>query len=69
MYDAAKLKETGGFNFWEELPEDHCGEDVLAQVKLMEKYGGFGLLPSGAYHLELPTTIENREINAPEYLL
>jgi len=69
LYDAAKLKETGGFNFWEELPEDHCGEDVLAQVKLMEKYGGFGLLPSGAYHLELPTTIENREINAPEYLL
>jgi len=69
LYDTEKLRETGGFSFWEELPEEHCGEDVLAQVKLMEKYGGFGLLPSGAYHLELPTTIEKREVNAPEYLL
>ena len=66
LYDAAKLKETGGFTFWEELPENHSGEDVLAQIRLMEKYGGFGLIPSGAYHLELPTTIPNREVNAPE---
>ncbi|WP_207425921.1 glycosyltransferase family 2 protein [Pedobacter sp. SYSU D00535] len=69
LYDTAKLKETGGFDFWEQLPVDHCGEDVLAQVKLMERYGGFGIIPSGAYHLELPTTIENREVNAPEFLL
>ena len=69
LYDKQKLVETGGFNFWEQLPEEHCGEDVLAQLKLMEEFGGFGLLPSGAYHLELPTTIENRLINAPEYLL
>ncbi|WP_207532494.1 glycosyltransferase family 2 protein [Desertivirga arenae] len=69
LYDTAKLKETGGFDFWEELPEEHCGEDVLAQVRLMEKYGGFGIIPSGAYHLELPTTIENREVNAPEFFL
>ena len=68
LYDAAKLREVGGFNFWEELPAEHCGEDVLAQLRLMEKYGGFGLIPSGAYHQELPTTIANREINAPEYL-
>lgn len=67
LYDTQKLRETGGFSFWEELPAEHCGEDVLAQLKLMEKYGGFGIIPSGAYHLELPTTIENREVNAPEY--
>ena len=69
LYDTAKLRETGGFDFWEQLPEHHCGEDVLVQLRLMEKYGGFGILPSGAYHLELPTTIERREVNAPEYLL
>ena len=67
LYDTAKLKETGGFAFWEELPENHCGEDVLAQMRIMERYGGFGIIPSGAYHLELPTTIEKREVNAPEY--
>jgi len=69
LYDTAKLKETGGFSFWEQLPQSHCGEDVLAQIRLMEKYGGFGIIPSGAYHLELPTTITQREVNAPEYLL
>lgn len=68
MYDTAKLRETGGFNFWQQLPDEHCGEDVLAQLRLMEKYGGCGLIPSGAYHQELPTTIDNREVNAPEYL-
>ncbi|WP_423149350.1 glycosyltransferase family 2 protein [Rubrolithibacter danxiaensis] len=67
LFNTAKLKETGGFDFWEELPENHCGEDVLAQLRLMERYGGFGLIPSGAYHLELPTTIVHREVNAPEY--
>jgi glycosyltransferase involved in cell wall biosynthesis len=67
LYNTEKLKEVGGFDFWQALPEEHCGEDVLAQIRLMEKYGGFGIIPSGAYHLELPTTIENREVNAPEY--
>jgi glycosyltransferase involved in cell wall biosynthesis len=66
LYNTAKLKETGGFNFWQGLPENHCGEDVLAQMRLMEKYGGFGIIPSGAIHLELPTTIPVREVNAPE---
>ncbi|GAA4312242.1 glycosyltransferase family 2 protein [Compostibacter hankyongensis] len=69
LYDTAKLRDTGGFEFWQKLPPEHCGEDVLAQLRLMEKYGGFGLVPSGAYHQELPTTIANREVNAPEYLL
>ena len=68
MYDTKKLRETGGFSFWEQLPLEHCGEDVLAQHRLMKVYGGFGLIPSGAYHLELPTTIVNREVNAPDYL-
>lgn len=68
LYDTQKLRENGGFNFWEKLPEEHCGEEVYIQQKLMRKYGGFGLLPSGGYHLELPTTLLNREVNAPEFL-
>ena len=40
----------------------------LVQLRVMERFGGCGLLPSGAYHQELPTTIPNRDINAPEYL-
>lgn len=68
LFDTKKLKSAGGFNFWKDLPKNHCGEDVLAQLKVMEKYGGCGLLPSGVYHQELITTIPNRKINAPEVL-
>lgn len=68
LYDTEKLRENGGFTFWKQLPEEHSGEEVFIQQKLMKKYGGFGLLPSGGYHLELPTTLVNREVNAPEYL-
>ena len=68
LYDTAKLRETGGFSFWRELPERHAGEDVLAQLRLMRRYGGAGLFPSGAYHLELPTTIPDREVDAPRFL-
>lgn len=68
LYDAQKLKSIGGFQFWKQLPSAHCGEDVLIQLKLMKEYGGFGLLPSGAFHQELPTTLPDRELNAPEYL-
>jgi hypothetical protein len=35
----------------------------------MERYGGCGLIPSGAYHMELPTTVTTREIDAPRALL
>jgi glycosyltransferase involved in cell wall biosynthesis len=68
MYDVAKLRDVGGFNFWRELPPEHCGEDVLAQIRVMSRYGGCGIIPSGAYHQELPTTIPNRTVNAPRVL-
>lgn len=67
MYDTEKLRKSGGFQFWRELPKNHVGEDVWAQLKLMGTYGGFGLLPSGVYHQELTTTIKDRELNAPFY--
>jgi GT2 family glycosyltransferase len=68
LYDTAKLRAAGGFGFWRELPASHCGEDVLAQVRVMSRFGGAGLLPSGAFHLELPTTVPERTSNAPEVL-
>lgn len=68
LYDAAKLREAGGFGFWQELPDHHCGEDVLAQSRLLEQYGGCGIIPSGAYHLELETTLPDRMSNAVQLL-
>jgi GT2 family glycosyltransferase len=68
LYDVAKLRDVGGFSFWTELPEQHCGEDVLAQLRVMERYGGCGVLPSGAYHQQLPTTVEDRSCDAPQVL-
>ncbi len=65
LYDVAALRACGGFRFWTELPPHHCGEDVLAQLRVMARYGGCGLLPSGAYHLELPTTVPDRSVDAP----
>lgn len=68
LYDTAKLRAAGGFSFWRQLPPDHCGEDVLAQLRVMERFGGCGLLPSGVYHQELPTTVPERRVDAPKVL-
>lgn len=68
LYDRKKLQAVGGFEFWSELPADHCGEDVLAQLRLMERCGGCALMPSGVYHQELPTTLPDREIAADNAL-
>jgi GT2 family glycosyltransferase len=69
LFDTALLRAAGGFDFWRELPEEHCGEDVLAQLRVMERYGGCAIIPSGAYHMELPTTVERRAVDAPYVLL
>jgi hypothetical protein len=34
----------------------------------MDRYGGCGLIPSGVYHQELPTTLADRRVNAPHVL-
>jgi glycosyltransferase involved in cell wall biosynthesis len=65
LFDTEKLRAAGGFDFWTELPPEHCGEDVLVQLRVMQSFGGCGIIPSGAYHLELPTTVRLRHINAP----
>lgn len=66
LYDRAKLLDVGGFSWWERLPAEHAGEEVVAQFLLIRKYGGCGILPSGTYHLGLPTTVEDRRRNATE---
>jgi glycosyltransferase involved in cell wall biosynthesis len=68
LYDTAKLRESGGFEFWRALPAEHCGEDVFAQQRVMARFGGCGLIPSGAYHQELPTTLPKRDVDAPKVL-
>jgi hypothetical protein len=34
----------------------------------MRRYGGCGLIPSGAYHQEAPTTVTNRKFDIPKEL-
>lgn len=66
LYDRAKLLDVGGFSWWQRLPPEHAGEEVVAQFLLIRKYGGCGILPSGTYHLGLPTNVEDRRRNATE---
>lgn len=69
MYRRAALDEAGAFRFWTQLPPDHSGEDVLAQWQVMAKFGGAGILPSAAVHLESPTTVTARNVEAYEAVL
>lgn len=68
LYDRRTLVEAGGFAFWDELPPGHAGEDVVAQWRVMERRGGAGIVPSGAVHLEAPTTVTDRSVDAPDVL-
>ncbi|GAB3947817.1 glycosyltransferase family A protein [Micromonospora vulcania] len=69
LYDRAKLVDSGGFEFWRRVQEKHQGEDVAAQLAVLARYGGAGILPSGAYHLESPTTVTDRDVEAWEVVL
>jgi GT2 family glycosyltransferase len=69
LYRRQALEDAGGFAFWTQLPPDHCGEDVVAQWRVMEKYGGAGILPAGAVHLESPTTVTDRRVEAYDVVL
>ena len=68
LYDVQKLRATGGFAFWKDVPQEHAGEDVFAQLRVMCRYGGCGLIPSGAYHQETPTTVTDRKFDIPKEL-
>ena len=66
LFDREKLLSVGGFSWWQRLPPEHAGEEVVVQFLLIRKYGGCGILPSGTYHLGLPTTVEDLRRNATE---
>src|SRR5690606_34825317 len=68
LYHRQRLIEAGGFGFWRDLPAEHSGEDVLAQLLVMARDGGCGVAPSGVYHLELETTVPDRRCDAPRAL-
>lgn len=69
LYRREALRDAGGFSFWPSLPADHAGEDVVAQWQVMERYGAAGILPSGAVHLESPTTVTDRRVEAYDVVL
>ncbi|MGC9669173.1 glycosyltransferase [Planosporangium sp. 12N6] len=62
LYDRAKLLAVGGYDFWSRVPAVHAGEDVVVQLRVQAAYGGAGIVPSGAYHLESPTTVPDRDV-------
>ena len=64
LYDRGKLDAVGGFGFWDRLPAAHAGEEAVVQFLLVRRFGGCGVLPSGTYHLGLPTNVPDRERNA-----
>jgi hypothetical protein len=66
LFDREKLLAVGGFSWWDQLPPEHAGEEVVVQFLLLNRYGGCGLLPSGTYHLGLPTNVPDRRRNATE---
>lgn len=69
LYRRRALLDAGGFGFWRQLPAQHAGEDVAVQWRIMEREGGAGILPSGAVHLEAPTTVPVRLVDAPDVVL
>lgn len=69
LFRTEALRAVGGFDFWSRLPRHHAGEDVVAQLRVMERFGGAGVLPSGAVHLELPTTVSRRDVQAYDVVL
>ena len=64
IYDREKLISVGGFSWWAELPPNHSGEEVLAQLLLARRYGGCAILPAEVYHLELPSQTSDRDVKA-----
>lgn len=69
LFRTESLRAVGGFGFWADLPANLRGEDVVTQLRVLERDGGAGLLPSGAWHLELPTSVVDRSTDAYTALL
>lgn len=59
LYVRQKLIDVGGFSFWSRLPRYHSGEEVLVQNLLMRSWGACGIVPSGTFYSEIPSTVLN----------
>ncbi|MFB3908366.1 MAG: glycosyltransferase family 2 protein [Candidatus Eisenbacteria bacterium] len=59
LYDREKLEAVGSFGFWSRLHRFHSGEEVLVQNLLLRNWGGCCIVPSGAYHTEVSSTVLN----------
>jgi glycosyltransferase involved in cell wall biosynthesis len=59
LYDRRKALQAGGFSFWKRLPRYHSGEEVLLQNLMLRRWGGCGIVPSGAYFSEMPSSVLN----------
>jgi hypothetical protein len=60
LYDTAKLRSVGGFHPHDDhgrRPSMPLSTTSATQLRLLGRYGGAGLFPSGAYRLT-PTTLE-----------
>jgi len=66
LFDREKLLDVGGFSWWDQLPPEHAGEEVVVQFLLLNRFGGCGILPASTYHLGLPTNVPDRQRNATE---
>ncbi|MGQ9681937.1 MAG: glycosyltransferase family A protein [Anaerolineae bacterium] len=64
VYDREKLLSVGGFSWWNRLPPNHSGEEVLAQLLLARRFGGCAILPAEALHLQVPSEIPDRDVKA-----
>ncbi|NHC47291.1 glycosyltransferase family 2 protein [Motilibacter sp. K478] len=61
LFRTEALRAVGGYGFWRELGVNGAGEDVAVQLLILERFGGAGLLPSGAHHLQVETTLPDRD--------
>jgi GT2 family glycosyltransferase len=68
LFSRSALEAVGGFSFWKDVPEDLGGEDVVAQQRVMARFGGAGILPSAAVHLGFPTSAPSDRIEAPNVI-
>jgi GT2 family glycosyltransferase len=65
MYDTAKLRACGGFSCRSDLAHNHGDEHVRAQLRVLSRFGGCGLVPSGVYRQEHATVERDLDAAVP----
>lgn len=68
LYDVRKLRTTGGFTFWKNVPLEHAGEDVFAQHEGHAALRRLRPYSFRRFHQEAVTTVTNRKFDIPKEL-